>query len=352
MIHLSKFKVVQFRGISGTSLPKLSQANLVTGKNGVGKTALIEAVWLFSGRYNPGIIWNQQVQRTNKPIVDPLSRLSEGNVEIHGEEKRTDNQLNKVKFQFERFPVSTQPILSGSESGEKFVQFPEIGKLEVTINGKQMGKDKQGFHPIQHHGVVTFNQPGWPIDWPNSGLESARLHFDTDNNYLHNYSKMVREGKKIEIIDALKLVQPEVNNIEILIEEAGESYLSAQTRDIQLPLQNFGGGIIRFFRLLVSFSTCKDGILAVDEIENGFHFSVMEEVWRLIRDWMRKWDVQIIATTHSAECIKAAITVFKEFPEDLSIHNLYRSKDSGNIEVATFNGETLEGASDLNLELR
>lgn len=49
MTHLSSFEAVRYRGIDGLSLPRLSRANLVTGVNGVGKTALIEAMWLFAG---------------------------------------------------------------------------------------------------------------------------------------------------------------------------------------------------------------------------------------------------------------------------------------------------------------
>ena len=45
MDFLSSFEAVHYRGISGLSLPRLSPANLITGMNGIGKTALIEAMW-------------------------------------------------------------------------------------------------------------------------------------------------------------------------------------------------------------------------------------------------------------------------------------------------------------------
>ena len=38
------------------------------------------------------------------------------------------------------------------------------------------------------------------------------------------------------------------------------------------------------------------------------------------------WNVQFFATTHSAECIDAAIEAFENAPEDLSLHNLFRNK--------------------------
>lgn len=44
MIHLSSFEAIHYRGIDGLSLPELNHVNLITGVNGVGKTALIEAI--------------------------------------------------------------------------------------------------------------------------------------------------------------------------------------------------------------------------------------------------------------------------------------------------------------------
>ena len=44
MTLLSSFKAVHYRGIDGLSLTRLTPANLVTGVNGIGKTALLEAI--------------------------------------------------------------------------------------------------------------------------------------------------------------------------------------------------------------------------------------------------------------------------------------------------------------------
>lgn len=52
MIHLSSFAAVHYRGLDGLSIPRLSAANLVTGANGIGKTALLEAIWRYVGRPN------------------------------------------------------------------------------------------------------------------------------------------------------------------------------------------------------------------------------------------------------------------------------------------------------------
>ena len=93
-------------------------------------------------------------------------------------------------------------------------------------------------------------------------------------------------------------------------------------------------------------------MLYVDEIENGLHHSVLEEIWLHARAWMRQWDVQLVATTHSDECIQAAMAAFENTPDELAIHRLYRNAETSKVEATTFTGEALEGARNLNLETR
>ncbi len=87
-------------------------------------------------------------------------------------------------------------------------------------------------------------------------------------------------------------------------------------------------------------------------MENGLHHLVLEEVWSHVRVWMRQWDVQLVATTHSDECIRAAMAMFEDAPDELAVHKLYRHSETGKVEAATFTAEALEGARDLGLETR
>ncbi len=94
------------------------------------------------------------------------------------------------------------------------------------------------------------------------------------------------------------------------------------------------------------------GILLADELENGIHYSALQDVWKHIRRRMEAWNVQIVATTHSDDCIDAAIAAFDDAPDDLSIHQLFVNGTTGGVDATTFTGVALEGARDLNLEVR
>ena len=349
MTHLSSFKAVHYRGIDGLSLPRLSQANLVTGVNGIGKTALIEAMWLFTGRYNPTLLWNANVQRSSVSVLDPVARLSNDALELQGTE---DGSSHRMKTEFEKTADITPPATTGETAQQGLMQLPVVGRIKTCLDGKLAKGGVKGMQPTPW-GMVVHETPPPPAPRADCVIESTKFQLDTPGEYLQRYSDIVRENCKTELTNAINLVLPGVEGLEILTSRTGESYLSALTADgVQLPLHDLGGGVVRMYRLMLSFFASRDGILLADEMENGIHHSALREIWIRARQWMREWNVQLVATTHSAECIEAAVEAYSDTPDDLSIHKLYVSEPTGNVKAATFTGETLEGARGLDLEVR
>ena len=349
MTLLSSFTAVHYRGIDGLSLSRLTPANLITGVNGAGKTALMEAIWLFMGRYSPMLLWDANVHRSNHSVVDPVGRLSGGVLELHGEENGSSHRMRST---FEHVSLMARPAMVGGAAGGRMTQRPVVGRINTELDGKTAKGSIGGMQPTSG-GMVMHENPVAPVARPTCILEGTRLQLETPDEYLQRYSDMVRENRKEELTSAINLILPKVHGIEILTDKAGESYLSGVTTDgKQLPLHDLGGGVVRLYRLLLSFFAARDGILLADEIENGIHHSALPEVWQRVRRWMREWGVQLVATTHNAECIEAATAAFADTPDELSIHKLFANRETGSIEAATFTGETLEGARDLDLEVR
>lgn len=350
MVHLSSFEALHYRGIDGLSLPRLSRANLVTGVNGVGKTALIEAIWLFLGRYSPSLLWNANVQRSGNPVVDPVRTLSDGMLELEGTEHGSPHRL-RCTFEAISGLVRSPMVGVGEDNGPQLPELPVIGRILTTLDGETAQGSTGGMH-LTTKGVVVHENPASPST-TSAVIESTKFQLETPDEYLRRYSEMVRAGSKPELTKAINLILPRVEGVEILADDAGKSYLSTTTTDgKQLPIHDLGGGAVRLFRLLLGFFAARQGVLLMDEMENGIHYSAFAKVWGHIRQWMDAWNVQVVATTHSAECIDAAIAAFSCAPEDLSIHTLFRNDSTGRVEAATFTGEALEGARDLELEVR
>jgi AAA15 family ATPase/GTPase len=71
------------------------------------------------------------------------------------------------------------------------------------------------------------------------------------------------------------------------------------------PLTALGAGVHRFLGLLLACHGAQGGFLLVDEIDTGLHYSVQTRLWELLTAWAIQFDVQVFATTHSLDCVRA-----------------------------------------------
>ena len=105
------------------------------------------------------------------------------------------------------------------------------------------------------------------------------------------------------------------------------------------------------FSLALAMGTATGGLLLIDEIENGLHHTVLEEVFVTLLELARTFDVQVFATTHSAECIRAAHEALKEADQhEAAFYRLQRI--NGEIKAVGFDHEMLETAIIHEMEVR
>ena len=346
-IQLSTFNVVHYRGLDGLSLPRLGRVNLITGKNGVGKSALMEAMWLFVGRYYPNLLWNANVLRVATSVVDPIACLSQGTIELHGTE---NGSLHKLKSTFD--VLQRQVRLAPKEGTEELVQaIPAVGQLNTWLDTIRIDEKLVGMHQTPR-GFVVHERFSPPVPRPASAIDTASGTKNPEE-IMQRFSQMVRQDQKRNLLDAVNMVMPGIADIEILSDELGDTSLSVSMGNgTRLALADLGGGFVRLFGIYLSFFAARGGVVLIDEIENGIHYSVLSELWNRMGSWSEEWGVQVFATTHSGECIEAAVAAFAEDAEDLCVHKLFVNAQSTKTDVVTFTGETLEGARDLSLEMR
>ena len=118
----------------------------------------------------------------------------------------------------------------------------------------------------------------------------------------------------------------------------------------RVPLKSLGEGMNRLLEIALALIECENGVLLVDEIENGLHYSVLLDVWRLIFKTAKDLNVQVFATTHSKDCIEAFAVAANESPEDGMLVRLERRDDK--IVAKTIDEENLGLTVDYNVEVR
>ncbi len=360
-------RIQNFRGFADLTVDGLTRVNLIVGMNDVGKTALLEALFLLAGQGNPEL-----ALRMNQWRALPVPQAGAGRVFdnlFHA--FRTDNAFvlggNRPEgvadtLQGQVVPIGANTVLLGemSESGD------DDGQTLTFLGGDALEVRWQRGHTeprIAHarffretrRSETSFGMkvepPLVPLDVVSVFIHSRlRVNFGEERR---RFSLLVQQGRKRQLVEALGLVDSRISDLELLSPN-GESIIHADVGlGKMVPLGLLGDGIVRLAHILLAGCEADGGLLLVDELDTGLHHAILVEAWRTIAQSLQNADaqVQLFATTHSYECMAAAHRAFADHPGDFSMHRLERSP-GGIIESHDFGHEDLGTALDLGFEVR
>ncbi len=121
------------------------------------------------------------------------------------------------------------------------------------------------------------------------------------------WEKIALSDAKNDVIESMRIIAPEIDDFALLPSDSGASSVRVRIRDEEspIPLKTMGDGMNRLFGLGIALVGARDGILLVDEIENGIHWTALPGLWKFILKVARRLHVQVFATTQSSDCLKA-----------------------------------------------
>jgi predicted ATPase len=117
------------------------------------------------------------------------------------------------------------------------------------------------------------------------------------------------------------------------------------------PLKRLGDGVNRLFALALALVHAKGGLLLLDEIENGIHYSLQENVWTFILEISRRLDIQVFATTHSWDCVVAFQSASASYGAQEGLLTRLERRN-GRIVVTQFDESDLKVAEREQIEVR
>jgi AAA15 family ATPase/GTPase len=110
------------------------------------------------------------------------------------------------------------------------------------------------------------------------------------------------------------------------------------------------GGLDKLVSILIGIQTNPHGVILINEIENGIHYTKLQNLWSIIHRFANSNDTQIFASTHSWECLKAAQATIEHHSADFG---LIRTEFKGQQRsVRQFDGTRLLGALKQGGEIR
>lgn len=162
-----------------------------------------------------------------------------------------------------------------------------------------------------------------------------------------------------EVVKGLQLIEPSATGVTFVAESDESNYRTRDGRiplikvsgiEEPIPLKSLGDGMTRVFHIILSLVCARNGVLIVDEFENGLHWSVQEGAWDIVFGLAKNLNVQVFTTTHSRDCIKSFSKSWRANPADGAFMRVARRADSSVIQE--YDLELLSDSVDTDVEVR
>lgn len=359
------FEIRHFRGFEQFRLDALKPINIIGGLNNVGKTCLLEAMFIHAGFGNAELLVRTNFLRGLLPTATSASTAVQDfigasfyryetitpfvleSADDVGKKRKT---IVTAATEWETKVTST--IASEIDTGQQ--------RMGLTLNLGKLVFEEDGAEPQEHNILLQTGKGQINIRVePNPKPPTFPCHFlHTHVPYVHAedaalYSALRREDKDVLVLKALKAIDSTIEGIEVLTPGGTPIMFARRSGGIKLiPLPLLGDGAVRLVNYILKMAQSSLGVILIDEFGFDFHYSVLQPVWGVMYEAAKLFQTQIICTTHSLEAVEAAYTEFSNrgVIDDFQYVRLERTGD--HVKGVSYDPDSLRLAIEKRFEVR
>ena len=286
---IKNIEIKDFKCFEDFKAEGFSQVNLVGGKNNAGKTALMEACYAHT-------------QQTSHAIADIIfSRY----------------QVDLLRQLLDE--VGTKYILNFIENKAKEIEGGEIISNLATSKIEYFKDDLKNEKALNNVFL----------------LDATRQSNDRFDKW---YSVVIENGLEDEVDKFIQNFDKNIGKFRII---KSQPMCSKKNNGKFYNLNEFGDGLAKFISYLLLFLSNNNGVVFLDEIDNGIHYSKLDMVWKIILTISKQQNVQVFATTHSKECIESYARVAKKLKYDEITYTILTKLEDGSIDAGIYDASML-----------
>ncbi len=321
---MTRIQISGFKSFDRFQIDGLKQINVITGMNNVGKTALLESMYLGinseSSFHFLSCLYDIFVERgLYVPNYAKIESLFKDSAVVHIE--TDENEFTAEKLQ-------------GSELSES----------DRQIFVRMSNMDHQDFFSLEKAFFFKFTDKNGKVDialLPRvetmlNSLFEDKNYLASQNTYLSSrtkyanflkftYERVTSIFKEDALLSSMRLLDERIEKLNI-IQDMLQIKLS--TLSSYIPINELGDGFCRVVEILMNLYISEKNIVFVDEIENGIHYSKIKTIWKDIITTCMHNDIQLFVTTHSKEFIDVLSEVSQSLDFDnIAVINLYKDEE-------------------------
>ena len=356
---LTSLTIENFRGIRKLSIEDMRRIVLLSGNNNVGKSSVLEAVFLLMDHLSPDSFNHMNGFRgfgdtaNGVGVWEPLFYQMNPDNPIRIEAFRGEDSLSLSYMKDDSYV----PALNGGIPKNMVGSFQSSAKRNYTLRFDFQFKGSADYTETGHY---TASERGTLREIADDNGEKRLMELTytsfinnnfvrTDRAILDRMGKAEINGEKDKLINILQRIDPSISDI-VTLSVNGIPQLYINTSKKLLPIQFSGDGVNKLLYIVLSIMDARNGILLIDEIDTGFHYSMLKDLWKIVLDVSREYNCQVIATTQSYESITGAVEGVKKYPGDFSFYRL--GYDKGELKSFRSSYDLLKSAIRSDMEVR
>ena len=369
-----------YRGFRHFELHDLGRVNLIVGTNNSGKTSILEAVNLLAAHGDVSALWRTLWRRGEDYVEEdaPTARCLDVRRLFNGHEIEIgksfaltgDTDQTALSLSAEIVPRPTEDLTAD----EDFVpdDFAESGTGfdadQPSAFYIRWGQDSGtwGMADVMPGGGVALSSLQRALRRPEGHVRNVRFITAASlspDTVIGLFEGVVLMPEEATVIKALKIIDSSIERIAPIAtgrlhrfpqrtsSNRGGILVKCKDIDFPIPIGSMGEGIWRLLGLALSLVRTEGGILVIDEIDTGLHYSVMERMWKLVVETARDLDIQVFATTHSRDCYDSLAAVCNaevSTNSDITIQRIERGKTHS----VAYSEQEIIAAAENGLEVR
>lgn len=365
---MNSLHIKNYKNFEDLRIDKLRQVNLIAGENNVGKSSLLEAISIFHSGGN--LEWLKRLLLFRGESVD--SQIE------NREQKEMESFLSFVP-NYNDIRKFELPLIISDTKQKVIIRFVHLVEKTIIDNGfeRTLRSVVEDYDPAKNYdnlgvGLEIVSPSGQKVLYafqrgvsrsqgePLKLMQYVRMG---DINTVNNpslFDKLALTPLQAEVVTALKIIEPDIVGLNFLkddrhaerLSRGGDNrvpYIALRGEEKPRRLSSMGDGINRILTIILAMLNAKDGILLIDEFENGLHYSVQQKLWKVIFSLSKTLNVQVFATTHSRDAIR---TFTIENEENKGTFIRLERRNNKVVAVTYDNNKDLELVLEQDIEIR
>ena len=364
----SSVRISGYRGLDSFRLDGLGRINLLVGTNNSGKTSILECIELLRSAGNARVVttilgrrgeWGYSSDEERQDYLDVAHLFADhalsGKVVIDGDRPNTTNRSSWNR----RVTVEVIDRRDDQLKVEQEDSLEEDGQLVLKVDWSDATKDFKA--RITSAGFLQWSWARHPLrfrDDPSKVVQFIGTNGMTALDVVRLFDDVVLTERESHVTEALRIIDRSIERIAsvgaerrpLLREAPSGVFLKLRGARHRIPIGSLGDGMWRMLGLALALANAKGGILLVDEIDTGLHYSVMEDMWRMVSERAAALDVQVFATTHSRDCYESLAAVVH--PGAVSTAVTIQRIDARRERAVRFSNDDIVAAAERDIEVR